>query len=195
QHPDVLLASPVVEIASSQVELLKSARKLGIPCGVCIASWDNLTNKGLIRILPERVLVWNEIQRREAVELHGIPADRVVLTGAQRFDKWFDQRPSTGRDAFVRGVGLDQARPYLLYLCSSAFIARDEARFVHRWLAGLRAEAAPELAGIGVLVRPHPQNADPWREVDLAAYGNAVVWPREGAQPDRGREWAAYYDS
>ena len=61
--PDVVLASPVVEIASAQIEILKSAEELGIPTGVCIASWDNLTNKGLIRLKPDRVVVWNDIQR------------------------------------------------------------------------------------------------------------------------------------
>ncbi len=73
QAPDVVLATPVVKFASEQIDQLKSARRLGVPTGVCVASWDNLTNKGLLRFVPERVLVWNEVQRREAVELHGVP--------------------------------------------------------------------------------------------------------------------------
>ena len=38
----------------------------GIPAGVCVASWDNLTNKGVIRSDPDAVFVWNEAQRRAA---------------------------------------------------------------------------------------------------------------------------------
>ena len=83
QQPDVVLATSVVKLASPQVEFLKSARALGIPAATLVASWDNLTNKGLLKWQPEQVFVWNEIQRREAIELHGMPPDRVAATGAQ----------------------------------------------------------------------------------------------------------------
>ena len=101
-RPDVLLVSPVIELASPLLDYLKAAREAGIRTGICVASWDNLTSKGLLRFVPERVFVWNETQRREAIELHGMPADRVVATGAARFDDWFAQRPSTSREEFCR---------------------------------------------------------------------------------------------
>ena len=59
------------------MELLKSARALGIPAGIFVTSWDNLTNKGSLKFVPERVFVWNEVQARDAVELHRIPRERV----------------------------------------------------------------------------------------------------------------------
>ena len=80
--PDVLLVSPLIDLASPLVDYLKAARSLGLRTGICVASWDNLTSKGLLRFVPERVFVWNEAQREEAVSLHGIPPDRVVATGA-----------------------------------------------------------------------------------------------------------------
>jgi hypothetical protein len=190
EKPDAVLASPVIEFASSQVEYLKAARALGIRTGICVASWDNLTGKGLLRFVPDRVFVWNDIQRQELEEMHGIPADRVVLTGAQRFDDWFERRPSTTREEFQRKVGLEPADPYVLYLCSSPFIAPDEVEFVRRWLAAVRAQF-PE---VGVLVRPHPQNGAQWEGVDLGD-PNAVVWPPGGQQPDAGEARAGYFDS
>src|SRR5207253_10564646 len=93
--PDAVLVTPGVEFGSSQVEYVKSARRAGIPPGVCIPSWDNLTGKGLIRVVPDRVFVWNEIQVGEAVEMHGVPKGRVVVTGAQKFDEWFERAPTT----------------------------------------------------------------------------------------------------
>src|SRR5581483_3142096 len=56
-RPDVVLVTSVVKVASPQVEFLKSARRLGIPAASCVASWDNLTNKGLLKWTPERVFV------------------------------------------------------------------------------------------------------------------------------------------
>ena len=122
--------------------------------------------------------------------MHGIPPDRVVLTGAQRFDDWFDRRPSTSADEFRRKVGLNAERPFVLYLCSSPFIAPNEVEFVCRWLAAVRAK----LPHVGVLVRPHPQNGAQWQDVDLGD-ANAVVWPPVGQQPDAGDARAGYFDS
>ena len=194
-RPDAVLATPLVDFASVQVDYLKSAAALRIPTAVCVASWDNLTNKGLLRIVPDRVFVWNEFQRRELEELHGVPAERAVVTGAQKFDEWFARTPSRDAEALKTRAGIDPARPFVLYVCSSYFIAPEEVSFVRRWLEALRTSDEPELRGIGAIVRPHPQNGAQWRGVDLSPYGNAVVWPAGGAQPDAGDARADFFDS
>src|SRR6266508_600619 len=194
--PDVVLATPVVKAASTQVEFLKSARRLRIPAATCVASWDNLTNKGLLKFVPERVFVWNEVQRREATELHGIPAERVVVTGAQLFDPWFERRPSMTREEFVRRIGLDPGRPYVLYVCSNpAMTELPESGFVVEWVEALRASGDERLRGLGIAVRPHPNEAGQWREVDLGRFGNVAVWPREGALPVTDEARADFFDS
>lgn len=193
-RPDLVLASPVVEFMSLQLDILKSARALGVPTGVCIASWDNLTNKGLVRFRPDRLFVWNGAQRGEAEEYHDIDPQTVVMTGAPRFDQWFERSASRSRDELCDLVGLHRG-PYLLYLCSSAFVAPDEVAFVRRWLTALRESGLPELERIGVLIRPYPHNAEPWREVELRELGNVAVHPRAGAHPDGGEAAAVFYDS
>jgi hypothetical protein len=196
QAPDVVLATAVVK-KTGQVEFLKSARRLQIPAGVCVASWDNLTNKGLLKFAPERVFVWNEAQRQEAVELHGVPADRVVATGAQLFDDWFERRPSTAREEFVRTIGLDPSRPYVLYVGSSAFITErgGEVEFVLRWIRALRCGDDERLRTLGVVIRPHPGIPRRWRSAGLTGLENAVVWPAEGASPVTEERRTGFFDS
>jgi hypothetical protein len=197
QAPDVVLATSVVKLASPQVEFLKSARVLGIPAGTCVASWDNLTNKGLLKWQPERVFVWNEMQRREAVELHGMRPERVSATGAGLFDTWFDRRPSTARDEFVRRMGLDPELPYVLFVGSSPFVTNHsdaEVRFVERWIEALRAAGDERLHRVGIAVRPHPVGKG-WRDADLSGYENAVIWPRHSERPVSPEEHDDFYDS
>src|SRR5687767_3973355 len=76
-NPDAVVVSPLIDAASVQVEFIKAAHSLGIPTGACIASWDNLTNKGLMRVKPDVVTVWNEAQRGEAERYHAISRDQV----------------------------------------------------------------------------------------------------------------------
>ncbi len=196
--PDAVLVTPLVDFNSDQVDLVKATRRLGLPCALAVASWDNLTNKGLIQVAPDRLLVWNEAQREEAAQLHGIPAERVVVTGAQLFDHWFERRPSRDRETFCREVGLDPARPIILYTCSSVFIARQEAGFVKRWLERLRSHPDPLLREAGVLIRPHPGSAKyaaQWDAPEIAGRPNVAVFPRAGGYPVVEAAQANYYDS
>jgi hypothetical protein len=196
QKPDLVLVTPLVELGSDQVEYIKAARALGVPCGLCVHSWDNLTNKGLIHVIPEAVYVWNEAQRKEAIDLHEVPASRVVVTGAPTYDQWFERRPSTTREEFCQKVGLPPGKPYFLYLCSSKFIAPREAEFVARWIRALRAADTPGVREAAVLVRPHPRGD--MRGLDGSELRNArdvVVWPSQGANPVDTDSRNDYFDS
>jgi hypothetical protein len=194
-RPDLLLVTPLIELGSQQVDYVKCARRLGIRSALCVASWDNLTSKGLIRVVPDHVVLWNDAQKAEAVTLHDVPGDRVVVTGAQLFDRWFDAQPSRTREAFCRDVGLDPARPFVLYVGSSIFIAPDEVPFAERWIGRLRAADDPAVASAGVLVRPHPANSRQWRTFDAAAWPNVAVWPPVGSDPNAAEFFCDYFDS
>jgi hypothetical protein len=162
---------------------------------VCIASWDNLTNKGVLRLSPDRLIVWNEAQREEAVAYHGIARDRVIVTGAQLFDRWFDARPSTSREAFCAEAGLPDARPFVLFTCSSSFISISHAEvpFVREWVARLR--ATPALAGAAVLVRPHPYNCAAWETADVSDLPGVAIWPRRAYNPVDAANRRGFFDS
>jgi hypothetical protein len=191
-RPDMLVLSPHLMPGARHSEYTKSAKALGLPTCVCIASWDNLSSKQLLREIPDAVVVWNEIQKREAIEIHGVPAERVVVTGAQSFDLWFAWQPRS-REAFAARVGLDAAKPYVLYLGGSLFPgALTEAEWVRdRWLPALRAH--PQLGDVGVLVRPHPSRMPEWEAVPL---DGVAIWPLGGNEmPVDEAARADFYDS
>lgn len=195
QQPDLLLFSPLIEPGTPQMEYVRAGRARGIRTVLCVGSWDNLTNKGRIHGPMDLVTVWNEEMKREAVELHGVPPERVVVTGAQLFDHWFTWKPSGSRDAFCARVGLAPDRPYLLYLCSSRFIAPDEQSFIRKWVQQLRDSSSPALRSAGVLVRPHPQHEYQWRSFDARGLANFAVYPQGGAMPVDDSSKADYFDS
>jgi len=195
-NPDVLLLTPLLYFGSQQAAHVRCARRLGIKSVLGVGSWDHLTTKGLIHEIPDRVLVWNEAQKREAIALHGVPADRVVVTGSQAYDHWFSTKPALDRAGFCRKVGLDPERPMVLYLCSSPFIAPHEVGFVRSWMTAIRRSSDERLRGVSLLVRPHPQNAAQWENVDLAAeFEHAALWPKTGVNPIGGIARSDYFDS
>jgi hypothetical protein len=190
QQPDVLLVTPLIELGSPQLDYIRAARRRGVSSALCVWSWDHLSSKALIRVLPDYLLVWNETQREEALRFHGVPPDRVRVTGAQCFDRWFDRQPSRDRATFCRRAGLPDDRPWILYVCSALFRGSpSEADFVRRWVRAIRASSDPALRAMNILVRPHPQRLDEWHDTTI---DGAVVW---GSNPldEEGR--ADYFDS
>ena len=194
QSPDAVLITPLVGVvASPQLDYLYTAMALGIPTGLCVWSWDHLSSKALIRTVPDRVFVWNPTQRREAIELHGVPAAQVAVTGAQCFDRWFDRSPSRTREAFCRHVGLPDDKPFLLWVCSALFRGSPvEAEFVTRWIAELRQSGHPALRDVNILVRPHPSRLKEWEQVDLSALPRVALWGGNPVDVDSRND---YFDS
>jgi len=191
EQPDVVLLTPLIELGSPQLDYLKAARTLGMPTALCVWSWDHLTSKSLIRVVPDDVLVWNDTQRDEAVRLHGIAPERIVVTGAQCFDQWFDRAPSRTRAEFCRHVGLPDDRPFVLYVCSALFRGSpSEAVFVRRWLEAVR--RSPMLADAAVLIRPHPQRLGEWDGLTLDDLGPVAI---HGGNPVDATTRADYFDS
>ena len=195
-RPDVTLVTPLIDLGSYQHDVVRVSRSLGIPTGVCIGSWDHLSSKALIRDQPDEVFVWNETQKREAVTMHGVEPERVVVTGAQCFDHWFDRQPALTYGEFARKVGLDPARRFLLYVCSALFEGSpNEAQFVLEWIAALRNSAHEDLRRVGILIRPHPKRSFEWEGVDLSRFDDVSLWPRRGTAPSDAPSKADYFDS
>ena len=137
-------------------------RRAALGTAIWVQSWDNLTNKGLLHFVPDRVFVWNESQLAELSRYHGVEADHVCVTGAQTFDHWFGGDPPVERREFCASLGIDPERPIILYLASSRGIAPDEPAFFARWLAAVRGSDDPVVNTASVLLRPHPTLGSVW---------------------------------
>jgi hypothetical protein len=157
--PDAVLVTPVIRPGLHQTEVVKAARLLGIRSGFPVYSWDSLSNKGRLHAVPDRLYAWNDVHRREAIDLHGVDEDQVVVVGAPHWDRFFELEPSEDRPSFCARYVLDPDRPIVLYLGSTRTVCHDEPEVVESWLAALRGGPA-SLREANVLVRPHPGDAD-----------------------------------
>jgi hypothetical protein len=194
QAPDVVVLTSLTYSRSQQLDVLKAARALRIPVAAAIMSWDHLSSKALLHMTPDMVLVWNDVQRREAVEMHGLDASRVAVTGAQCYDQWFTRTPERSREEFCRAVGLRSDRPFALWVHSALSPTPEppEPMLVTRWIEALRSNPDPRLRELGVLVRPHPERLKEWAGISLDRYENVAFHGRNPIDADAKRD---YFDS
>lgn len=141
---------------SPDIDYLKSAKALRIPSVMITPSWDNLTTKSLIQVVPDAALVWNEEHMRSVRDYHRIPEKKIKITGAPQFDAWFNRRaPFQTREQFAASFALDPNRKFLLYI-SSASAGRRNPDAVRLLRGACNASRNPLVRAAHILVRPYP---------------------------------------
>jgi hypothetical protein len=160
--PDVVLVTPMIYPMSREIDAVRTARQAGVATVGLVLSWDNLSSKGDFHSRPDRLLVWNDIQGREAVKYHGFEERRIEVIGAPVFDYLFTADLSVARADFLRRFDIDSQRPYVLYAVSSGIAPgpQREVEIVRRLLSAFR-DLSPDERPI-VVVRPHPKNTSGW---------------------------------
>jgi hypothetical protein len=158
--PDAVLLMSRIGKNSIELDVLKVARRLGIPSVMLVWSWDNLTSKAVLNEHPDHLLVWNDVMAWEAAVYHGIDPDRVEAVGAALFDPFFEL-VQTAPPAGPEGAAL-------LYLGSSPYASADESAICDDWIAAVRNSVDPTLAGARIDIRPHPADHswDGWTAPD-----------------------------
>lgn len=189
-QPDAVLVSPTVWPKSPiEADYMHAAMRLGIPTVGYLNSWDNLTSKGTVHVLPDLFIVWNEALATEAGQLHDIPRKAIRVTGAPHLDHFFELRPSFSRAEICDQLGCPDDGPYLVYLCSSRTLIVDETHIVTA-LADALARGVPGHPPT-VVVRPHPVNSETWEGYE---HPGVVVYPKLGDQADTPEAWQEYYN-
>jgi hypothetical protein len=95
---------------------IRVAHKMGIRTATFIFSWDNLSSRG--RILPpyDDYLVWHQGMRDELLQRYKfIKPEQVHITGTPQFDYHFKPKYHLTYEELAEKIGLDPARPFILY--------------------------------------------------------------------------------
>jgi hypothetical protein len=126
-----------------------------IPVIAAVMSWDNLSSKGLINPLPDRLLVWSQHMRSEAIELHGIPPERIVESGSPIHDAFANSKRFGSREDNLGRIGLDPRKRLIFYGTNHAASFPNEFEVVRQVAQWVERDALGKPCQL--LVRLHPQ--------------------------------------
>lgn len=200
QAPDIVILSPLINPASVEADYLQASLALGTPSVYALYSWDNLTSKGTFHSIPDRSLVWSRSLALDLTKWHNIPPQKILVTGAPRFDPWFEGKLDLDRNEFCKLAGLDPQKPFILYVCSTFLVDSNynkevsEAAIISEMSNALK--QCPETQGIQVLVRPHPTNSRSVIESIITLNDPCIhVYPLRGEFPDTDERRRVLYNS
>ncbi|MGE3345228.1 MAG: CDP-glycerol glycerophosphotransferase family protein [Vicinamibacterales bacterium] len=163
-HQPALVVCANPGLVFSEVPLMRTARRRGVPCMVIDASWDNFTNKLLPVRQADRLVVWNEIMKDQAVRLHGYRPEAVSVAGAPQFDVHFRSQARCTRAEFFQRIGADPSRKLIVLTTTPRALYRHHDHVLRELSTAIQ---DGRLAGAQVLVRLHPRDeVEAYREFD-----------------------------
>lgn len=110
RHQPAMLVTSSPGLIFSEVPLLRTAVRRRVRSMAVDPSWDNFTNKLLPVRRVDRLVVWNDLMKEQAVAFHGYEPDDVCVAGTPQWDIYFRTGPVTPRETFFRRIGADPAR-------------------------------------------------------------------------------------
>ncbi len=153
KYQPVLVVAANPGLVFSEVPLLRTARRRGVRSMAIDPSWDNFTNKLIPVRQVDRLVVWNEIMKEQAVTLHGYAPDAVRVAGAPQFDPHFCVR--TARADFFKRIGADPARALIALTTTPRSLYTHHDHVLSNLVTAM---ADGRLPNAQVLVRLHPRD-------------------------------------
>jgi hypothetical protein len=140
----------------SEVPLLRTAVRRGVHTVAIDPSWDNFTNK----LLPVRrvdcLIVWNELMKQQAIDLHGYQPHEIRVVGTPQWDLYFKDSPTSTRDMFFRRIGADPAKKLVALTTTPHELYPHHDHVLRVLIGALQSGAWRE--PVQILVRLHPRD-------------------------------------
>jgi hypothetical protein len=153
-RPELLVTSSPGLILS-EVPLLRTAKRHGVRTMAIDPSWDNFTNKLMPVRRVNRLVVWNDLMKTQAVELHGYRADEVRVAGVPQWDRYFSHGATGDRATFFRRIGADPSRRLITLTTTPQELYSHHDHVLRAMTGAMRDGRWPPAQ---ILVRLHPRD-------------------------------------
>lgn len=111
-NPDLVIAAHLFD--DIEVDFVREAKRRGIRTLGFINSWDKLTARCMIRLLPDKMIVYNNVVKNEALKYADMKEENVIVTGIPQYDIHINRKPLS-RGEFFAKKGLDQNKKLIVY--------------------------------------------------------------------------------
>jgi len=94
--------------------MLREAKKRKIKSVAVVNSWDNLSTRGIMRILPDKMIVHNDYMKSEALKWSTMKEKDIKVAGMPHFDYYVNYQPDSKKE-FCQKTGLNPDKRFLLF--------------------------------------------------------------------------------
>ena len=109
--PDVVFATDIFR--TQDIYLMREARYHGVFILGMVRSWDNITSKGLNRIIPDKLVVNNLIIKDQAIQYNDVLSENIYIIGVPHYDRYITE-PRASREKLFKKLNLDPNKKMVL---------------------------------------------------------------------------------
>jgi len=96
-----------------EIHILREAKKRDVKTLGMIYSWDKITSRCLIRLLPQKFVVVNNLVKDELIIHNDVKPENIFIGGVPTCDVYFNGETSNRAD-FFRRIGVDPSKKLIL---------------------------------------------------------------------------------
>jgi hypothetical protein len=156
RYRPALLVTSNPGLIFSEIPMLRTAVRRRVRSMAVDPSWDNFTNKLIPVRRVDRLIVWNDLMKQQAIEFHGYQPDAVRIAGTPQWDLYFKDGTLSTREAFFRQVGADPSRKLVTLTTTPRELYPHHDHVLRVLIRAMAAGAWKHDAQ--VLVRLHPRD-------------------------------------
>jgi hypothetical protein len=156
RYQPALLVTSNPGLIFSEIPLLRTAARRGVRSMAIDPSWDNFTNKLIPVRRVNRLVVWNDLMKQQAIDLHGYESGDVRVAGTPQWDLYFRPGTLVSRDAFCAAIGADPDRRLVTLTTTPRELYPHHDHVLRVLVAAMQSGAWRQPAQI--LVRLHPRD-------------------------------------
>ena len=171
--------------SDDETAILRVAKRHGVASVGLINSWDKLTSRSIMRLLPDRLIVPSEITRHEAITYHDTPAGKITVSGPSQFD-FYKRIAFSDKSVFLKTLGWPEGSRFILFCPMGKTFSDSDWKYIVMLNGCIKEELAHE--DLRVLVR-FPPNDMVEMEENMDKDRFAFIRPGVRFSTARGLDW------
>jgi hypothetical protein len=126
-NPDLVVVTRVLNF-SPDYPVMREALRRNIPVVALVSSWDNLTSKAFFPFSLYKLVVWNNVLKKEAMELFQFPQDDIYVSGIPRYDELLSNKflKNSRKDSLLKYLGITSDCRIITYATGSTTTGRGK---------------------------------------------------------------------
>lgn len=111
-RPDLVFLAHLFD--EPEVHLLREATRRFVPTVGLVNSWDKVTARCMLRLLPKNMIVFNDLVKQELITHNEMRGEDIAVLGMPQYDHYLREKPIS-REDFFHALGLSRETRLIVY--------------------------------------------------------------------------------
>lgn len=117
-NPDLVFAAHLFD--EPEIGLIREAKKRNIKTIGYINSWDKVTSRCILRLLPDKAIVFNEIVKQELLDFNEMNSEDIFVSGLPQYDYFYNysllhDSEKISREDFFNRISIPSNKELIVY--------------------------------------------------------------------------------